>query len=85
MLRAVAGVAASVKGFRGGQAAWETSCPLAMNQPMPVPADEPSKLLRAWFTSRPATGVQSLTSWPCGQDSQPKPGSHQRRFLRHEA
>ena len=50
MLRAVAGVAASVKDSGAGAAPWETSCPLAMNQPMPVPADEPSKLLRAWFT-----------------------------------
>ena len=50
MLRAVAGIAGFGQGFRGGQAAWETSCPLAMNQPMLAPADEPSKLLRAWFT-----------------------------------
>ena len=32
-----------------------------------------------------AIGVESNTCWPCGQDSQLKPGCHRRRALRHEA
>ena len=36
-------------------------------------------------TQRPAIGVQSSTSWPCGQDSVPESECHQRRDLRHEA
>jgi hypothetical protein len=30
-------------------------------------------------------GVESIDDWPCGQDSQPKPGSHRRRYVCHEA
>jgi hypothetical protein len=35
--------------------------------------------------SQAAVGVESNTSWPCGQDFRPEPGCHQRRGLRHEA
>jgi hypothetical protein len=30
-------------------------------------------------------GVPSVSGWPCGQNSQPKPECHQRRDPRHEA
>ena len=33
----------------------------------------------------PAIGVQSVASWPCGQDSRLQPGCYRRRDLRHEA
>ena len=55
----------------------------------PRPGTRPSKLLRPArqapaITLRPARqapaiGVQSNTSWPCGQDSHPKPECHRRR------
>jgi hypothetical protein len=32
-----------------------------------------------------AIGVESNTSWPCGQDFQPRPECHRRRCARHEA
>jgi hypothetical protein len=44
------GVAASVSDAPGGRAAWETSQPLAKNQPMPAPADEPEQTFEVWFT-----------------------------------
>jgi hypothetical protein len=50
-----------------------------------MPADESEKTLDLGLTQTPAIGVQSKMSWPCGQDSQPKPECHQRRDLRHEA
>jgi hypothetical protein len=46
-----------------------------MNQPMPVPADEPSKIIEVQFTQRPPIGVQSMGSWPCGQDPRPRPSA----------
>jgi hypothetical protein len=36
-------------------------------------------------TYRPAIGVQSYMSWPCGHDSHPKPECHRRRILRYKA
>ena len=36
-------------------------------------------------TQAPTMGVQSYSSWPCGQNFHPEPGCHRRRDLRHEA
>jgi hypothetical protein len=47
--------------------------------------DRPRGNFPAWVHITAAIGVQSKTSWPCGQDSQPKPGCHRRRHQRHEA
>jgi hypothetical protein len=58
---------------------------LASNQPMPAPVDEPSRLEGSGSRCTLAIGVESVDSWPCGQDSQSKPGCHRRRDLRHEA
>jgi hypothetical protein len=38
-----------------------------------------------WSTQASVIGVLCTVSWPCGQDSEPKPECHQRRDLRHEA
>jgi hypothetical protein len=38
-----------------------------------------------YSTQTSATGVVWVASWPCGQDSRPKPGCHRRRDLCHEA
>jgi len=46
--------------------------------------DESERTLELGLTWAPAIGVQSNMSWPCGQDSQPKPECRQRR-VRHEA
>jgi hypothetical protein len=45
----------------------------------------PEKTLGFVSTRALAIGVQSNTSWPCGQDFRPKSECHQRRYLRHEA
>jgi len=52
---------------------------------MVVPGDEPSEFVLLLRTQTPAIGVQSDVSWPCGQDSHPKPVCRRRRVLRYEA
>jgi hypothetical protein len=59
--------------------------PLATNQARPASTSEPEQNFWALLHITPAIGVESNRSWPCGQDSQPKPECHQRRDLRHEA
>ncbi len=50
----------------------------------PRPRTSPSRVLGP-RTQTPAMGVHWNVNWPCGQDSWPEPGCHQRRDLRHEA
>ena len=52
---------------------------------MPAPANESEQSFSGPRTQMAAMGVESMVSWPCGQDSYPEPGCHRRRDLRHEA
>jgi hypothetical protein len=61
-------VAVSLKDSWRASSPGRRTRPLATNQPMP--ADGPRHLLGLVHTSAPI-GVQSNTSWPCGQDSRP--------------
>jgi hypothetical protein len=79
------GVAVSVNDSAAGKIRGRRARPLASNPPIPAPADETEQTLELWFTLTPAVGVESNRSWPCGQDSQPKPECHRRRDLRLEA
>jgi hypothetical protein len=63
----------------------ERARPLEGSQPMPAPANESEQSFWGPRTQMAAIGVESMVSWPCGQDSHPKPGCHRRRDLRHEA
>jgi hypothetical protein len=47
--------------------------------------DETEQTFEGLVYITPAIGVPSKMSWPCGQDSRPKPECHRRRDLRHEA
>jgi hypothetical protein len=46
---------------------------------VPAPGDEPEETFWGLRTQAPAIGVQSNTSWPCGQDSHLTPECHRRR------
>ena len=48
-------------------------------QPMPAPADESEQTSCGVVHMSTRDGCTVNVSWPCGQDSQPKPGCHQRR------
>jgi hypothetical protein len=74
----------SVNESAAGKLRCRCARPLATNQPMPAPAEEPEQTSELWLTNA-HNRVQSNMSWPCGQNSQPKSGYHQRRDLRHEA
>jgi hypothetical protein len=59
---------------------WETSPAACSTSADPRAVDEPRKLFWVWLVQTLAIGVQSNASWPCGQDFQPKPECHQRRY-----
>jgi hypothetical protein len=69
-----------------GSIAWRSAAhgPVAA---MSVRSKSEARVRRLCSCARkpPTIGVESNTSWPCGQDSQPTPGYHRRRDLRHEA